>query len=418
MSDNSGGTTANNASVMADNTSTTPENNGSIFNNPIRATTDDDPGPMPDSAGVKKRRLSNDIVEAEIPKWQLSKKRRRKKPITEPAELRRSQRANRGQRNIRAIVHYTEVSDVPINSKDTFPILDLPREIRDMIYDRLFRKIVINTRSYGMKFRAVYGMEVSELEASTFMWYRHSIQGLPLWLLSNRQILSEGLEQFHRQADFSYFGNSYQAWKKTGKEGMISISKAKTLDLSRLTRHNSTGLKWVLDTDGDRKGKLFIEFKQPYDTEIRNIVSQLDRYPSVLQDLTMKFEATYWFHNLWARSLNPIGQNLPADSELHTAIGFLDKLPRGLNRVTIGITMADPRRDGGWPLSRKMLDSDWRTRVMPVLCTELKRVGLALVLGPGQQITDNETMINDHRQWRTIQVISTQWKGPGARTQA
>jgi hypothetical protein len=199
MSDNSGGTMADNASAVADNTSNIPKNNGSIFNNYARAVADntsvmadktgitpDTTSASPDNASaipinnsMKKPRLSNTIVEAETPKWQSSKKRRTKKPNTEPAELRRSQRANRGQRNIRAIVHYTEVSDSPVKTENAFPILALPREIRDMIYDRLFDKVIIQARSYGMKFRAAYGSEGSGFRIMT-------TQGLPKWLSSNR----------------------------------------------------------------------------------------------------------------------------------------------------------------------------------------------------------------------------------------
>lgn len=76
----------------------------------------------------------------------------------------------------------------PCSSPRFSPLLCLPRELRDYLYDTLF---------VGSCF------QFEQLDLITVLSYDGSTsesRRLPSWLLTNKQILHEGLEQFYRQA--------------------------------------------------------------------------------------------------------------------------------------------------------------------------------------------------------------------------
>jgi hypothetical protein len=74
----------------------------------------------------------------------------------------------------------TSTSIIPDSKpQDIFSILDLPRAIRDMIFDRLLNKVIIRAQSYNIKLQASYGSTRSAIG-------NMMTQGLPKWLSTNK----------------------------------------------------------------------------------------------------------------------------------------------------------------------------------------------------------------------------------------
>ncbi|KAH7084649.1 hypothetical protein BKA63DRAFT_497962 [Paraphoma chrysanthemicola] len=79
----------------------------------------------------------------------------------------------------------------PPASQVTFP--QLPRELRDIVYDSLWSGTLIAFRHKKLVVLARY---------NTAQYYA-IFNGLPRWLITNRQFLDEGMQQFHYNAQFT-----------------------------------------------------------------------------------------------------------------------------------------------------------------------------------------------------------------------
>jgi hypothetical protein len=266
--------------------------------------------------------------------------------------------------------------------KDVFPILNLPREIRDMIYDRLLDKVAIRAWSYGINFEALYRTKNSPMSAIS----ETPTQGVPKWLSSNKQIMNEGLEQLYHQAEFTIMRDVRSGSKGTDRSGVISIGQAKNVILY----YCSMNLRPHIELEGERRQRVILTDV----SLLSKIISGLERHPSVPRCLTLNmYLSTY---------LSPSLHNSLSDdheiNEVHADIGILNQLPHGLSSITFDIE--------SYPQSPEEITQ--YKRMMAALSPEFKKIGSALVLGTGQHTTENESFEVKRFLWRrAIKVTST-----------
>ncbi|KAH6629774.1 hypothetical protein C7974DRAFT_454694 [Boeremia exigua] len=79
---------------------------------------------------------------------------------------------------------------------------DLPRELRDMVYPHLWEGIAPVRPATGYSRRDAF-----EVHYGQFKHYDGRMSGLPRWLLTSKQILREGLEQFNKHATWVCHAN-------------------------------------------------------------------------------------------------------------------------------------------------------------------------------------------------------------------
>ncbi|KAH7094293.1 hypothetical protein FB567DRAFT_509926 [Paraphoma chrysanthemicola] len=120
----------------------------------------------------------------------------------------------------------------------------LPRELRDIVYDRLWSGTLVAFRYKELVVLARY---------DTAQYYA-IFNGLPRWLITNRQFLEEGMQQFHYNAQFTVGEHNklplYEhrhphkpfciATRKTPRPGGVALkikdSSCPLLDLTRARR--------------------------------------------------------------------------------------------------------------------------------------------------------------------------------------
>ena len=87
------------------------------------------------------------------------------------------------------------VKDKP--SKNVFRFMDLPRELRDLVYDEVWKNTPHIKAPY-LDFGAGTTVRYDHL-----LEENHHLEGLPTWLLTSKQMCEEGLAQFRLKAQWS-----------------------------------------------------------------------------------------------------------------------------------------------------------------------------------------------------------------------
>jgi hypothetical protein len=114
---------------------------------------------------------------------------------------------------------------------------DLPRELRDQVYDLAWQDnndIRFSAKAGGIEVEATYprGMSLDPKSA----------QGLPLWLLTNKATLKEGLEQFQREGSLHHLssaletqlGDSFYTYKPAGYDSTAFSTLLSPLNVREL----------------------------------------------------------------------------------------------------------------------------------------------------------------------------------------
>lgn len=284
-----------------------------------------------------------------------SKKPRAKSPV------RRSQRSNHGQRNIRQILHYEDVSAADNPTQQFFRFFDLPREIRNQIYGLLCEKTLVRFRQHGMTIGAVYGRPRRYDPGSPLQNFE---RGLPAWLVANKKILLEGLAEFHHAAEFFYLDISGGSLKRGhGITRLFSINNARIIQMTKSGVDFS--IAPVTKTDEDGKEYNTFEFHKDQGAKLRRI-SRLLAAPSSLQVLTMDF---YFSFLSGIVTKEPIG-------DIRFSVTMLDQLPKDLMKVTFTVASTQEDMAGYY-------------RAWTVLRAGLERIARALVQSPGEECEEN-----------------------------
>ena len=87
----------------------------------------------------------------------------------------------------------TQISDLKTDPRTVFRLLDLPRELRDQIYDKVFECHRITFHLATMDIDAVYGDAAHQLG-----------EKFPALLLTNCQVFVEAMEQFYRRVEICF----------------------------------------------------------------------------------------------------------------------------------------------------------------------------------------------------------------------
>ncbi|KAH3905068.1 hypothetical protein HBI56_230520 [Parastagonospora nodorum] len=110
----------------------------------------------------------------------------------------------------RHIIRHREIDFshiVPTNNTALF--FQLPRELRDMVYQFLWLDAQIHQRYKKKHFIVTYGDQGG-------LGLEDTSQGKAPWLLTNKQMMLEGLAEFHRRAVWIF-----ESWGKTDKKEYI-----------------------------------------------------------------------------------------------------------------------------------------------------------------------------------------------------
>lgn len=119
------------------------------------------------------------------------------------------------------------------NAKPIFRFFDLPREIRDQAYDEIWRtKKSFITRYHAFQFYVEY-----EITADPYSLTPPQPGGAstPPWLVANKQLTQEAIEQFQRKATWVYLERENMEWIRLHfvpkARALISLWEGYTLHL-------------------------------------------------------------------------------------------------------------------------------------------------------------------------------------------
>ncbi|KAF2191995.1 hypothetical protein K469DRAFT_696061 [Zopfia rhizophila CBS 207.26] len=126
---------------------------------------------------------------------------------------------------ISPVGHHVPRFEAPSGSFPTATIprlLRLPQELRDIIYDYLFQGACYEFDEYQMSFTISYNDDFD------------SYSGLPIWLLTCKQILYEALEQFHRQAQCIGYSRRDPESGDDFSSSLVSLYRIRTISAHNL----------------------------------------------------------------------------------------------------------------------------------------------------------------------------------------
>jgi hypothetical protein len=229
------------------------------------------------------------------------------------------------------------------------PFLDLPLELRDIIYDELFQGVSLTSANTDIR---------SDLEVTFHFFYKFNgnrrHQSLPRWLFTCKQVLAEATEQWYRGASGSpCFCKSDKGRTMPGSyaTSLCNVDRALSFDGPVLsTGHAAPGdyILWPsLQTRVTRNAQIMV----PRISEQPNSFSVSDRFFTYLKH---KF-------NHPARQIKFTLTTTPSDYLARGAISvdlsFFKSLGPRFERVVFRIAcpIIDPERSGtveGWPYLR------------------------------------------------------------------
>lgn len=146
------------------------------------------------------------------------------------------------------------------------PLLALPRELRDKIYHHAFAQCAFESRERDIAFKICYGRYGAGKKK-------------PLWVLANKQILSEAVTQFYRHARLTVYWTL--ACDKKFINPIFPISRFEKLTLDMFLEVKSAGEKIEIGP-----GRKHLDF----DPGLRRILKALERSHTHLRQLSIRFD--------------------------------------------------------------------------------------------------------------------------------
>lgn len=107
-------------------------------------------------------------------------------------------------------------------SSDSFPFLRLPRELRDKIYDACLQNSCF--RIDHIDCFALLSYDDVKSDRRRWLWPQAQNEW-PQWLLTNKQLLREGFEQFYREATGIEFEHTEQFVRRSQNFGQAKLKK-------------------------------------------------------------------------------------------------------------------------------------------------------------------------------------------------
>lgn len=245
-------------------------------------------------------------------------------------------------------------------------LLQLPREIRDLIYDHLFAGARFQYFETELSVDLFYGPYTSDYHVSHIA---------PQWLGTCKTLLVEGLEQFYREARcVGVFGSD--------KKRLSALSPNRLLSLTRITRVDLS--RHITDLRFDDQARYLFEADRERDRQRQgHAVLKPSSSRTVYQHGTCPFlwEEKHFVKDLTLRFALPEGcwSNVrPAMTSWAIDCGVLEKLGSAFDRVSFVVDT---------PLARAGRSERGLREVQTMVCLyrmvqiELERLGRVLVGG-------------------------------------
>lgn len=256
----------------------------------------------------------------------------------------------------------TEKVEIPHNPNTHSKFFNLPREIRDELYHRAFDGSHQTIKWRDLRISSWYNKE-----------YTLPAVGLPKWLLTNRQILKEGLEQFHRAADFRICTSQDMFWHTPETYQLLDPIRVQHISIG-----STSYLLWGRIT---RQGKYVFTLKLDNETTIsvKKVARHLMRSDNTTRDVTFAFHLFLYPH-----SLAPITRHIES---CEADFSVLECLGTTYERIEFTITSQPRVQD---------LESRGVAQVTEGVNQEASRVGTVLVGG-----------LSKERCWQSTELDST-----------
>ncbi|KAF1829939.1 hypothetical protein BDW02DRAFT_650986 [Decorospora gaudefroyi] len=293
-------------------------------------------------------------------------KRKRRLPIdTTSPPLRRGHRAGRGHKTT--------------GNRPTRParLLLLPREIRNCIYHHAFEGssgTVIQFRQGNITIAADYGTKIDMMAWRYHEESWHPLEnGLPTWLLMNKQVLIEALEFFHLKARFFYTINLAEPLiRHLTSHAYLSLERAVTVHFST---HRMLGLEIEQQTENESGHKHWkVGLWRNEKAILEEAISHLTGPSPAVQSLTLRFSAfTMEWDYLPTSGFDPIVH------DIRSRLGLDDQLPKSLMHVSFALRIRRAREENGQV-----------GHILAAVKNEMRRLAMLVVDNPGVKADESE----------------------------
>lgn len=214
-------------------------------------------------------------------------------------------------------------------------------------------------------------------------------RGPPAWMLLNKQMWSECLQQFHRYAEFFYTNRTNRPLLphgKTPESHGIRFDHARIINLNN-QRGGWTEIREEIDENGYRYYRVGLApEKEAYLRQATYCLAQ----SSTIKDLTLNFRLRFYADG----TLDPFVR------DMRSGVAFLDQLPTGLHKVTIFIL------EGNHDLQA----NDPRARMFASVKEEMRRIVRKLISSPGEETQEARICYSHLREVQKCDCYKDDWR--------
>lgn len=181
----------------------------------------------------------------------------------------------------------TETQETPFilalrDQEKRFSLLDLPRELRDEVYDYCFDNVVYSFSDAGCVFRITAGSP----------HHRQQHKRLPQWLLGCKTLLSEGIDRFYKRSVCTIWSRSATSSKPPGSWALLRLHHVLTLHLTANLAVTPIERSAKLR---NCQPKISLHPHSAYTTHINNLVDFFSDRNACLRSLKFAFQTPYSF---------------------------------------------------------------------------------------------------------------------------
>lgn len=161
-----------------------------------------------------------------------------------------------------------------------FSLFDLPRELRDEVYDHCFYKVIYSFSDAGCVFRISSGNPHD----------RQKHEKLPQWLLGSKIILFEAIDRFYKQSVCTVWSRTALSSKHPGPRSLLRLDRVETLHLNaNLAIHPIDRSAKIRD----HQMRITLHPHSAYTTYINSLADFFSSRPACLRTLKVSLHAPY-----------------------------------------------------------------------------------------------------------------------------